>query len=307
MRVTFNGFPVQFDSQLVEESVLQAAEGARPAETEKFRRERDAIYEIEITDVRESSFRELDSRWFVRFGVADALVASLREHSSLANRISGVYVLPAWSARDEGADLHAAKGRSTDGTPLPAVVIHVRPKVLVDPEALRLLLQHELLHVTDMLEPDFGYEPALPEVQGGPMLQRLVQDRYRVLWNTTVDGRLAAQELLPKQRVKLRREEFLATFKMLGAEAQQHFDRFFTDPRPRHADLVSFAVRPPGGDGKNGLHCPLCNLPVSTLHPHPGGLHPRIVLAIHEDFPQWEHEMGICLQCADLYDARSPQ
>ncbi len=270
-----------------------------------FRSERDAIYEVEITDIRETSFRELGARWFRSFGVADVLLELLREHPSLVNWVSGCFVLPARSSKDEGADLHAAKGQTADASLLPALVIHLQTKTLVSAEPLTFLLRHELLHIADMLEPEFGYEPSLPDLDGGPMLQRLIQDRYRVLWNTTVDGRLAARGGLPMQQAESRRrEEFLAMFRMLGAEAERHFEHFFQESRPTHAELVAFALRPTGSEGKSGQQCLLCSLPTSNLHPHPGGLHQRIVVAIHKDFPEWRQEMGLCLQCADLYDAR---
>lgn len=305
MKITSEGLLVQFDLHLVEESVLQAAEVASPSERDTFRRERDAIYEVEITDVREASFRDLDARWFQRFGVADVLLELLREHSSLVNQVSGCFVLPAWSSKDEASDLHAAKGQTADASFLPALVIHLRPKTLISPEPLKFFLRHELVHIGDMLEPEFGYKQSLPELDGGPMLQRLIQDRYRVLWNTTVDGRLATRGGLPMQQAEHRREEFLATFRMLGAEAERHFERFFHESRPTHAELVAFAIRPTGSEGENGQQCPLCNLPTSNLHPHPSGLHPRIVVAIHKDFPEWKQEMGLCLQCTDLYDSRA--
>jgi hypothetical protein len=75
--------------------------------------------------------------------------------------------------------------------------------------------------------------------------------------------------------------------------------------------MVSFAVRPAASDDTNGRNhpgsdrCPLCSLPAATLHPHAGGLHARIVLAIRQDFPEWQRGLGLCLQCADLYDARA--
>lgn len=106
------------------------------------------------------------------------------------------------------------------------------------------------------------------------------------------------------QQAERRRDEFLSTFRMLGAEAERYFERFFHESRPTHAQLMSFALRPTGSDGKNGQQCSLCRLPTSNLHPHPGGLHHRVVVAIQKDFPEWKQEMGLCLQCADLYDAR---
>ena len=304
MKITWEGFPLQFDSHLVEETVLAASEAASSSEKDAFRRERDAIYEIETADIRESSFQELDARWFKRLGIADVLLGLLGEHPLLAHRISGGYVLSASSSRDEGADLHAPREELTE-TALPVLVIRLLPKTFLDRVRLSLLLRHELLHVTDMLDPEFGYEPVLPETSGGPMLQRLIQDRYRVLWNTTIDGRLAGRGELSAHDAERRRQEFLADFKMLDGEAERHFQRFFKGPRPKHSELVSFALEPRGSHRSNGRLCPLCNLPASNLHPHPRGLPPRIVDAIRKDFPRWKQQMGLCLQCADLYDARA--
>jgi len=303
MRLTSEAFPARFDPHLVEDVVLEVAGVAGSPERDDFRRERDAIYEIETADIRETSFQELDARWFKRFGVADGLLNLLREHASLASGISGCFVLSAGSYKDEGADLHTPKGEPTE-TALPVLVIRLLPKTFVDAERLELLLRHELLHVTDMLDPEFGYEPVLPEMDKGPMFQRLIQDRYRVLWNTTVDGRLASAGQLPSHQGERRRQEFLASFRMLGGEAERHYQRFFSGPRPKHAEMVSFAVQP-GSDHLNSRQCPLCSFPAAHLHPHAGGLHPRIVDAIRRDFPQWEAEKGLCLQCADLYDARA--
>jgi hypothetical protein len=303
MKLTSEAFPVRFDPCLVEAVVLQVAEVAGSPERDRFRREKDAVYEIETADLRETGFHELDARWFRRFGVADGLLNLLREHVSLANGISGCYVLSASSYKDEGADLHAAKGEPTE-TALPVLVARLLPKTLADPDRLTPLLRHELLHVTDMLDPQFGYEPALPDMDKGPMFQRLIQDRYRVLWNTTIDGRLARAGQLPAHQAERGRQEFLESFKMLGGEADRYFQQFFTGPRPKHAEMVAFAVQP-GSDHRNSRQCPLCSLPASHLHSNAGGLHPCIVDAIQRDFPQWEEENGLCLQCADLYEARA--
>jgi hypothetical protein len=304
MNITWEGLPLEFDPRLVEEAILAAAEAASQSENRAFRQERDAVYEIEIADIRESSFQQLDARWFTRFGVADALLGLLGKHPLLAHRTSGGYVLFASSSRDEGADLHAPQDELTEKG-LPVLVIRLLPNTLLDRGRLSALLRHELLHVTDMLDPDFGYEPVLPETSGGPMLQRLIQDRYRVLWSTTIDGRLAGRGELSSLDAERRRQEFLTCFTMLGAEAEGYFQRFFEGPRPKHSELVSFALEPRGSQPNKQRLCPLCNLPASNLHLHPRG--PCTVDVIQKDFPQWKQEMGLCLQCADLYDARAKQ
>jgi len=164
------------------------------------------------------------------------------------------------------------------------------------------------LEITDRakgLVAEKGYDPVYGARPLKRTIQRLIQDRYRVLWNTTIDGRLAGRGELSAHDAERRRQEFLADFKMLDGEAERSFQRFFKGPRPKHSELVSFALEPRGSHRSNGRLCPLCNLPASNLHPHPRGLHPRIVDAIRKDFPRWKQQMGLCLQCADLYDARA--
>lgn len=303
MHITWEGLTLQFDSHLLEETVLAAAAAANPQDTRAFRWERDAVYEIELADVRETSFQELDARWFRRFGIADALLGLLGEHPLLARCTSVGYVVSASSSRDEGADLHAP-GEELAETEQPVLVIRLLPKTLLDQARLSALLRHELLHVTDMLDPDYGYEAALPETSGGPMAQRLIQDRYRVLWNTIIDGRLAGRGQLSSDDAEHRRLEFLATFQALGDDAESEFQRFFAAPRPKHAELVAFALEPKGSRSSETRLCPLCSLPAFDLHSRLQALHPRILGAVQRDFPQWNREMGLCLQCADLYDAR---
>ena len=41
-----------------------------------------------------------------------------------------------------------------------------------------------------MLDPAFAYEPTLPKAEGGPTYDTLIINRYRVLWDVTIAGRM---------------------------------------------------------------------------------------------------------------------
>lgn len=291
---------LQYDPRLVESAVLLAADNAGVSEKAQFRKERDAVYGMGNARARESAFRELDARWFARFRIAQPLLAALEEHPSIDGAVSKCLVLGAHSAKGEGVDLHANRETAS----LPSLVVRVRPQTLLASEPLFALLRPELVHVTDMLDPGFGYERELPEFSGGPTYENIIRARYRVVWNTTVDGRLVAQGRLPSSAEERSFREFQATFGGLCSDPREHFDDFFRNRRPRHRDIVRFAISPDSGDpaseSARGV-CPLCQLPTAKLH---GTLSPEIASILSKEFPDRALHCGICRQCLDLYEAR---
>jgi hypothetical protein len=86
-----------------------------------------------------------------------------------------------------------------------------------------------------------------------------------------------------------------------GGEAEL-FDRLFYGPRPRHEDLCALAAGPAAWAAPR---CAVCDFPTGRLHPDPGTLDESVVSAIRADRPGWRRELGLCVQCADLYAARS--
>src|SRR3989304_41936 len=165
---------IEVDPALVEEAVLLASEAASPPIRHGYRRERDAIYEIADSEKREAAFRDLDARWFDRLGLGTPLLRLVREFETVLARVSRCIVLLAGRTRGEGADLHDRRGGMAPS------------------------LRGELLHVEDMLDPAFDYQRDVPAPEEGAVYEKLLRDRYRVLWNTSVDGRLAARGQLAK-------------------------------------------------------------------------------------------------------------
>jgi hypothetical protein len=90
-------------------------------------------------------------------------------------------------------------------------------------------------------------------------------------------------------------------FGMLGMDIGTQFAKFFHGPRPSHEELLRF-VR--SVEGRAAGRCPLCRFPTARLR-EGERLHAQVTEAIRRDFPGFRPSQGICMQCADLYEARA--
>ncbi len=300
-----SSLPVHFDPALVEEAVLRAMAGH--AEERAFRRARDRLYVLPEGETRERAFAELHAQWFARLGLGEPVYAALGEFPLLADACVQCVVARALTRCDEGADL-LVDDRAGE-TARRTAVIRLCATAFEAPQALLATLRAELQHVADMVDPAFGYDPELPQVDGGPSSAQLLRDRYRALWNASVAGRLMRRGLLTDELVAEARRAFAAAFPMLGGEGEEAFERFFRLDRPTHAALLAFAIAPrPHGEAASlieGGRCPLCRFPTYVPEPEPERLPADIVERIAADFPTWQPRRGLCRQCADLYRARA--
>lgn len=287
-----DSFAIEYDPRLVEEATLLALRGA--GDETAFRRERDRLYEVADPETREAAFRAFHAAWFERLGLGRPIGWALKERKLILRAAERCLVAYAVSTREEGADLFVAERRRS-------VAIRLAPATLLAPERLIEFLRHELLHVADMLDPRFAYEPWLPSSDAGPTHRELLKERYRVLWDAYIDGRLSRLGRAPAGVRAERLGEFRRALPTLGERAEAEFERFFNAASLRHAELVAFAVDPPSGGGC----CPLCRFPTHAFEPEPERLPPATRERIRSDFPEWEPAAGLCLQCADLYRARS--
>jgi hypothetical protein len=299
---------ITYAPDLVEEAVLLAERTLHRTDARAFRRERDRLYDVVDADRREAEFRAFHMRWFVRLGLHHLIEENVVPRVEILGRVALCRVSRALASRDEGADLiDSSPAIAPRGDAPPTLVLRVRPSALLDRVSLATFLAHELTHVADMLDPAFGYERRLPPSDDGPSRDTILRDRYRVLWDVTIDGRLARRGLGGAGAREMRRQEFARTFAMLGAEGPRVFDDWFDRIEPRHAALVAFAQSPNGAGSTNPAdsgRCPLCHFPVAALDSSPDRLSPATQTIIRADYPAWRREQGICTQCLDLYEAR---
>ena len=293
---------IAFHPRLVEEAVWAALRG-RP-EAVLFHRERDPIYRMEEPEERDQAFERLHERWLRRLDLDAPVRRAEQEHATTLAVASRCLIAPAFEEKTQGAELYvAASGERS-------IVITIRPDLLAAPDRALAFLRRELLHVDDMLDPGFRYEPRLPGQAAGPAHDRLLQDRYRLLWSCSVDGRLARHHGADPGVRERRRLEFGRAFSCLGCRADEGFARFFDGPRPSHPELVSLAAAPEAMLGLRaapGLphgRCPLCGFPTHDFEPRPADLSTETLAAIRSDFPEWTEDSGLCRQCADLYRSR---
>jgi hypothetical protein len=237
---------VAFAADLVEEAVL-LAEPSMTVETRRaFRRERDRVYVVSDVDAREVRFRHLHRQWFHKLGLdcgIEQMIADRLTDACGASFPKECRVVGAVTRREEGADL-VDRIAPESGAIHVVLVIRLRPLTLLDPKVVAALLHHELTHVADMLDPEFGYERALPPSGEGPSADTILRDRYRVLWDTTIDGRLAREGHADEAVRRARRQEFVDTFTMLGGRGVTAFDEWFACTQPSHARLAAYALSP---------------------------------------------------------------
>jgi hypothetical protein len=292
---------VEYEPRLVEEAVLRAA-ACRPEEG-AFRQARDQLYELEDPDQREAAFLALHGQWFERLGLCRPVEEALGERPLLMALVRRCAVVRARNKKEEGAELFV----SPDPALGRAIGILLRPESLLDPEPLLGLLRHEFLHLADMLDPAFAYEPVLQVPEEG-MARRMVQERYRVLWDAAIDGRLTREGRAPSRVRQRRLLDFARAFPMLGEAVEEHFGRFFGGPAPTHPELVACArdpVRALGLAGAVDRRCPLCAFPSYSFEPDPQNLPAPLLRRIQAHFPAWQPAQGLCRQCADLYRCHS--
>jgi hypothetical protein len=182
----------------------------------------------------------------------------------------------------------------------------MRPERFERKEGLGLFLRHEFTHLSDMVDPSFGYFPELPQAGRVSAPQRLIRERYRLLWDITIDDRLSSAG----HAVSLTREDRERLFNRAYSfwhEDQRRavFAELSSSPGPTHARLLALASDPrdlahtlgplPGSP------CPLCGFSTFdwadvTL------LNESSHAALRTEFPHWTAEQGFCKRCAEIYE-----
>ncbi len=296
---------LRFDPRFLEEVVFFALRGH--PETSVFQKKRDRLYEIEDVEERERAFQALNVAWFDRLGMAETIEKAVDEQPLISSKVRWCVVSQAAGKKEEGAELFVSSEEGLNDRERRTVRLLLRPESLLNPDRLLPFLRHELFHVTDMLDPSFGYEPSLPAAEGGPTHDRLLIDRYRILWDATIDGRLTRLGWHHNSVRAQRLSDFCRAFPMFDEMAEAVFSGFFDREPHTHAELVAFALNPrSAAEGSpSGFHpgtcCPLCGFLTHTFESKLESLSSEVVTQITKDFPLWDLSQGLCLQCADLY------
>ena len=236
-------FQVHYEPTLVEEVVLLAVAG-QPVERD-FRRERNPIYEEQDPERREAGFRSFHGIWFARLGLAHPVAQALDERPSLRTSTRCCLVAAAHTRKEETAELFVSPpGQGVDEVGRRSIGLRLRPDSFLNAEFLVALLRHEFLHVADMLDPAFEYAPDSLHVEDETTPTTVLQERYRAMWDATIDGRLVRKEMAPATRRSDRLADFAGAFPMFCERTEEAFIRFFDESPHTHSELVAYAHSP---------------------------------------------------------------
>jgi hypothetical protein len=293
---------LRYDEDFLESAVFLCARGQRKGvaslQVARFHREREKLYAILEPDARNAAFFKLHLEWFREWGLEKLLAEPLAEFPLLCSRLRILAFRQARGKNDDGAELYVNEAGERTG------MVALRAERLANDAPLGAFLRHELTHLHDMVAPEFGYAPDLVLPNPTPGQHRLARERYRLLWDVTIDGRLTRAG---RQTVASREQrwlEFGAAFPF-WAEVQQRevFDTLWTDGTPTHRALEALVCDPRqlhSSEGpRPGAPCPLCGFPTfAWAEAAPLAEH---AAAIGADFPHWTPEQGACRRCSEIY------
>jgi hypothetical protein len=282
MRLTYDAGLLE---QLVFLETRRLAGNGQALLAARYDRQRTKLYAIADEDARETAYFELNLKWFREFSLEDRVLGELNRYPVIRERADTLLIRKAVSKKDEGAELYVRPDARN-------VVVAFCAERFCQP-GFDEFLRHELCHIADMLDSAFAYDPDISLPDAPPAELDLLRERYRVLWDVTIDGRCRHERVQA-----LRRAEFA---KAMPGLAPATFDELWNGPRPPHPALVALANQTrvtasnvPGGP------CPLCRFPTFDWAAT-GELTVAQVQRIQQHAPRWQPAHGLCSRCAELY------
>ncbi len=299
-------YRIDYQPQLIEETVMLAMRGHE--DERLFRWERDQIYERFEAEERETAFQQVHRSWFEILKLQQPLLECFETWPILREASSRCMVLKARAPKEAGAELYRDAAQTAAEQ---IILIQITPALLTQLSAGLAFFRHELLHIVDMLDPRFEYVPDLPKSNAGPAHDQLLQSRYTVLWDITIDGRLHQRGWLPPSSREKHFTHFKRAFPGEAEKLAQSFADFFDHNSHTHRELLAFAqqperwLQPHAVSPSTSSRCALCHFPTFQLL-SAEELREEITREIQTYFPAWHKSQPICRQCVDLYEARLP-
>ena len=300
---------LRYDEDFVEAAVRLCSTGRRKGVSSlhiaRFHRAREKLYDLLDPDDRNAAFFKLHLEWFREWGLEALLTKPLEEFPQLARALHILAFRKSRGKDDDGTELYVNEAGDRNG------VVAMRPERLERDIDLLPFLRHELTHLHDMVDPVFGYCPELPILGPSQSSHRLARERYRLLWDVSIDGRLSHRGHPAIASQDQRWLEFATAFPF-WTEARQHkiFNSLWANPIPTHSELVELVSDPrellSASAPRPGALCPLCGFPTFAWADL-ASLADRIVGAIQAEFPHWTVEQGACARCASIYRVNRPQ
>ena len=294
---------LRYHDDFVEAAVFLCASGRRPGtsalQIRRFHAEREKCYTVADPDERNAAFFKVHLGWFREWGLEQLLTGLLKEYPLLPSALNVLAFRHARARNEEGGEMYVSAGVRN-------AMIALRMDRLERDEPLLRFLRHEFMHLHDMVDPAFDYSPQIHLPTHNQTQQRITRERYRLLWDITIDGRLSRTG---RDRITNREKHqdlFDRAFSFWPDEKRcLVFDSHWNDRAPRHENLLALAADPrdlsyaqeplPGGS------CPLCQFPTfewTDLQ----ALCPETLSTLRTQFPDWTPKQGACKRCVEIYE-----
>jgi hypothetical protein len=285
--------PLRWDPSLLEVVVRAEIERRRArgdeAPAAEFRRQAEPLYR-EPAAARDRAFTGLHAALFQSLGLHRPVVRAYARHAAALAGLARLEVRRAAGAADEGADLRVHEAGVRVG------LLDVVPARFAS-ATLGPFADHELTRLADLCDPAFGHDSTVLAAVP-PHRRRLVQERYRLLWGVSADGRLARAGREP-----LGDRGQLALAVAGHGVGEDAFRRLWAGPRPTHAELLRMAVEAGARErSRPGAPCPLCGFPTHAWAVSPA---PALIAAVQADARGWQPEDGMCARCLERYEAQA--
>jgi hypothetical protein len=294
---------LRYDDDFVEAAVFLCASGRRPGvpslQIHRFHAEREKCYTVADPDERNAAFFKVHLGWFREWGLEELLTGLLAEYPLLPGALNVLAFRQARSKNEEGAEMYVSAGVRN-------AMVALRMDRLERDQPLLRFLRHEFMHLHDMVDPAFAYSPRVHLPTHNQTQQRITRERYRLLWDITIDGRLTRAGHETVNSKGQHQSLFECAFSFWAEEKRRKvFDAHWNEAAPLHENILALAADPrdlshaqeplPGGS------CPLCHFPTFEWTNVPA-LAPEILATLHAQFPDWTPNQGACKRCAEIYE-----
>lgn len=235
---------VEFDPKLAETALFAVIRGTK--QEMAYHAAREDCYNVTDLELRDQAFTRLDLDWFERLDIARPVLQAYAEWPDIAARVGRCILAPGYRPQDECAELYVRSDPSTTRGNKPNLLIRLSPESFRNPGHIQIFLRHELMHISDMLDPAFRYDPAIEQFYDETGIPNAIRDRYKVLWDSYVDGRLCREQLAPPALRPRRLREFSPLFRVLGVQTLEAFDSIFDARKLTHPEMMAIARTPLG-------------------------------------------------------------
>jgi hypothetical protein len=295
---------VVFESSFTEEAVFLAAKyninKINGRIIQEFHRERENIYQNTAAEERDQAFERFYKEYFHSLGVNEIFENIIAEFPLLHHPSVILFFKKVWSKGQEDTELFVEGGLKT-------VCAALMVNRILQPFCIQAILRHDLLRISDMLDPHFRYAPHINLAGKSELENNLIKDRFRILWDMYIDVRLRKKGYSTLKSVEDYKKAFQEAFFFLKDNERKYiYSKLEGCGGLMQIDLISWAqdVRSIKTLGEGGLRCPLCDF--TCYEPVRSWSHEALCIAeaVKEKHPQWTIEQGICPQCFDLYSCK---